>query len=394
MILPIGDTPNPTNFRPWVNWGIILVNTLVYFFITVPLSFLQPDPHDPNLLEFLKYNAKDLPLNLVLYELLNNITAYDIFAFAHGYKPALPQISDLFTCMFLHANFFHLFGNMLYLWIFGDNVEHYMGRLRFLLLYLGTGIVATLTFSIFDLKSTTPLVGASGAISGVCGVYFLLFPRNRVKTFVFLFPFYMGTLFIPVRILLGIYVIIDNLLPFILFSKSNVAYGAHLGGFFAGVFVSWMLQRGWFSRKKALPTPDDKTASQGINLRDAIYQNDRDVLFYLLGISTREEIADLTPEECVLIARYLVEEGYHEVAIKILRQYINDNRFRKNLSKVFVMLGLIRLHQGQESLAFQHLLSALEQNPDPETRAEILQILESMNLDPRLLTHLHARLFQ
>ena len=99
----------------------------------------------------------------------------------------------------------HLFGNMLFLWIYGDNVEYRLGRLAFLLWYLATGVAATLFFAVFALDSTVPLVGASGAISGVLGFYFLWFPRNTVRLFVFLFPFFMNVVAVPARIVLGVY---------------------------------------------------------------------------------------------------------------------------------------------------------------------------------------------
>jgi membrane associated rhomboid family serine protease len=162
-----------------------------------------------------------------------------VFTFVHGYKPGAPEITDLFFCMFLHGGFLHLAGNMLFLWIFGDNAEHRLGRIGYLLTYLAAGVVATLAFAVFAGDSMTPLVGASGAISGVLGLYFLLFKRNRIKVFIFLFPFFMNVILLPARWVLGFYVIIDNLLPIILGAQSNVAYGAHLGGFLAGLIVAF-----------------------------------------------------------------------------------------------------------------------------------------------------------
>ncbi len=238
MFIPIGDTPNPRSYIPWVNYVLIGLNVAVYLLVSLPLSYRAVDPADPNLHEYIRLIAPDLPAWVSLYDVLRQISAYDLFTFVHGYKPGAPEVLDLFFCMFLHGGLLHLAGNMLFLWIFGDNVEHRLGRIGYLLTYLGTGVAATLAFSLFAGNSMTPLVGASGAISGVLGLYFLLFKRNRVKVFIILFPFFMNVILLPARWVLGFYVLIDNLLPFILGAQGNVAYGAHLGGFLAGLLVA------------------------------------------------------------------------------------------------------------------------------------------------------------
>ncbi|HOD09093.1 MAG TPA: rhomboid family intramembrane serine protease, partial [Myxococcota bacterium] len=138
---------------------------------------------------------------------------------------------------FMHGSVWHLLGNMLFLWIYGDNVEHRLGRVGFLLTYLVTGVVATLTFSLFASNSMTPMIGASGAISGILGVYFVLFGANRIKVFVFLFPFLVTRWYVPARVVLSFYLVIDNLLPFVVGVDSGVAYGAHIGGFVGGLLI-------------------------------------------------------------------------------------------------------------------------------------------------------------
>ncbi|RME24630.1 MAG: rhomboid family intramembrane serine protease, partial [Deltaproteobacteria bacterium] len=241
MLVPIGDTPNPRNFTPWVNWSLIAINVGVYLFITLPLSHQGIDLNDPAVIEYIRALGGRFDMTQLM-----RISAYDLFTFAHGYKPGAPELSDLFACMFLHGGLLHLAGNMLFLWIFGDNVEHRLGRLGYLLAYLGTGVVATLAFSLFAMNSMVPLVGASGAISGVLGIYFHQFPRNRIKVFVALFPFFFDVVLLPARWVLGFYVIVDNLLPFIMGHQSGVAYGAHLGGFIGGLGVAWLAESfGW-----------------------------------------------------------------------------------------------------------------------------------------------------
>jgi membrane associated rhomboid family serine protease len=178
--------------------------------------------------------------------ILEHISAYDLFVFQHGFRPAEFSVQTLFTSMFLHGGWLHLAGNMLFLWIFGDNVEARLGRIGYLLSYLGTGAAATLFFTLFVLDSQVPLIGASGAISGVLGCYFIWFPRNQVKTFIFLFPFIMTTVLIPARLVLGFYLVVDNLVPFLLAAGASggVAHGAHIGGFVAGLALARGLGEG------------------------------------------------------------------------------------------------------------------------------------------------------
>ncbi|HJO96426.1 MAG TPA: rhomboid family intramembrane serine protease, partial [Rhodospirillales bacterium] len=137
----------------------------------------------------------------------------------------------LITSMFLHGSWWHLIGNMLYLWVFGDNIEDSMGHRRFVAFYLITGIVAALTHAVMDPESATPMVGASGAISGVMGAYLVLHPRVKVLALIFNR--------IPVR--LPAYVLLVGWIVFQLFnaygSGGSTAWWAHIGGFFAGVVL-------------------------------------------------------------------------------------------------------------------------------------------------------------
>jgi membrane associated rhomboid family serine protease len=130
---------------------------------------------------------------------------------------------------------------MLYLWIYGNNVEHRLGALAYLFWYLATGVAAIVFHALFNLGSPVPLVGASGAISGVLGFYLIWFPRHVVKVFVFLFPFYVGIVHVGATVVLVLFLVVDNLLPFVLAPHgSGVAHGAHIGGFLAGMLVAWL----------------------------------------------------------------------------------------------------------------------------------------------------------
>lgn len=237
MFLPIGDTPNPRDFTPWVTWLIIAINVAVHLLVALPLSVSAPDVSDPVFVALVERLRAALPPGAAVH-----VSAWDVFVEVHGFKPGAPSALDLLTAMFLHSNLAHLGGNMLFLGIYGDNVEHRLGRLGYLATYLGTGAAATLAFSLVAPDPMTPLVGASGAISGLLGAYFVMFPRNLVKIFVFFFVL-VDIWLVPAPFVLGAYLLVDNLLPFLVGGSSGVAYGAHLGGFVSGLGVAWISER-------------------------------------------------------------------------------------------------------------------------------------------------------
>jgi rhomboid family protein len=148
----------------------------------------------------------------------------------------LPFWSTLFTSMFLHGGWAHLGGNMLYLWIFGDNVEKRLGHGRFLAFYLGCGLAAGLAHILFNSGSGVPTVGASGAISGVLGGYLLLFPHNRVRVMTG-----GGIASVPAAFMLGLWILIQFVNGFGQIANTpetgGVAYVAHIGGFLAGMLL-------------------------------------------------------------------------------------------------------------------------------------------------------------
>jgi membrane associated rhomboid family serine protease len=165
---------------------------------------------------------------------------------------AVPWWVTLITSMFLHGGWLHIVGNMLFLWIFGNNVEDSMGRWRYVLFYLLGGIVATYALTLFNLGAAEVLFGASGAIAAVLGGYILLYPRSRVLTLIFLFLF-VTLVEIPAVIMLGIWFILQALpglghisIPGL--TSTGVAYLAHVGGFLFGLaaikpFVRWARRR-------------------------------------------------------------------------------------------------------------------------------------------------------
>lgn len=157
--------------------------------------------------------------------------------------PAKSAVLAVLTSMFLHGGFMHLAGNMLYLWVFGNNIEDTMGKLVYLLFYLAAGIVATLTHVALDPGSTIPLVGASGAIAGVMGAYLVLFPRVQIRSLIVFFLILFRD--IQARWLLGIWFVMQ----FFIGQDSGVAWAAHVGGFVFGVLAGFV----WKARGAGRP---------------------------------------------------------------------------------------------------------------------------------------------
>jgi membrane associated rhomboid family serine protease len=183
-----------------------------------------------------------------LYELQLSRPELQLFALAFGVVPAYFDWSTLVTSMFIHEGWLHLLGNMLYLWIFGDNVEDRLGHAGYLLFYIACGSAAALGQVAVSTGSAIPMIGASGAIAGVMGAYFVLYPHSRVLTVVFLL-FFMDMVEIPAIFFLGIWFIKE------LFSgvgslgarslNGGVAFWAHIIGFASGALVGvfWRIRQ-------------------------------------------------------------------------------------------------------------------------------------------------------
>jgi membrane associated rhomboid family serine protease len=156
------------------------------------------------------------------------------------YRSPRPLLLTAFSAMFMHGSWGHLIGNMVYLWIFGDQIEDRLGRFRFLLFYIGCGLIATLAHYVVDTRSTLPCLGASGAIAGVLGAYLITHPQNRITVIVF-----RSLIHLPAVIVLGGWFLMQLVGQFgsAASSGSLVAYAAHIGGFVAGTLGILMLQR-------------------------------------------------------------------------------------------------------------------------------------------------------
>lgn len=386
MILPLGDAPNPRG-TPFLTYGLILANCAIFLLITVPLGARTPDPNDPALWEYLRVISRALPRAVPAEELLRQTSAYDLFVFQYGFRPAAPSMITLFTAMFLHGGFLHLFGNMLFLWIYGDNVEHRLGRMTFLFWYLATGVAATLFHALFSLDSPLPLIGASGAISGVLGFYFIWFPRNTVRLLFFFFPFFMNVITVPARFVLGFYLLVDNLLPFLVIRGTQgggVAHGAHIGGFLAGLAVAWYMDRREVVgrpkeyRQVHAPAEAGETPAQRItkSLATGDYTGAAQAYFALEPDQTRRI---LTPEGSLALADWLQQNGHPRAALTMYRRHLRDYPHGPGAAEAHVGAGSVQLTSlDQPTPAYQHFLDALDLDPSPDTAARARAAMDTI----------------
>jgi len=398
VVLPIGDAPNPRGV-PVVNYLLIAANVAVYLFVSLPLGAQHPAPNDPALHEYVRVMSHALANRAQLQQILTNVSLYDLFVFRWGFRPAAPSAVDLLTCMFLHAGFLHLFGNMLFLWIYGDNVEHRLGSVRYLCWYLGTGIAATLFHMLGAPGSQIPLVGASGAISGILGFYFVWFPRNRVRLLWLLPPFVMQVFEVPARIVLGIYLVLDNLLPYLIVSgDAGVAHGAHIGGFLAGLAAAWVMDR-----RQVAVRPEDFADAPTVSLREKPQWNTR--IAAAIDEGRMEEAAVeyfevpasasrglLTPERSLALARWLHEHRHFEAALAVARRHMRDFPDGPGLAEAHLLAGQVLLEAQQPTPAYQHFLAVLDIGSDGATAAAARAGIASIErLQKRQIGRPHAR---
>jgi membrane associated rhomboid family serine protease len=215
-MLPIRDD-QPRYSIPFVTWFLIGLNGVIFFF---EWSL------DPQSLNLLIHQFGVVPYHLAVF-----------LAGSHRY-PLAAIVVPLFTSLFLHGSWMHVIGNMWFLYIFGDNVEDYLGHFKYLVFYLLTGVIAMGTHVAMNLHSTAPAVGASGAIAGVLGAYFILYPKARVLTW-----FFILVLWVPAWIILGYWFVLNFLsgtataLAVRGQNMGGVAFWAHVGGFISGALL-------------------------------------------------------------------------------------------------------------------------------------------------------------
>ena len=220
-MLPFRDY-NPSRTFPFITVLIIAANVLVFLYM------LSLQAEGPDVLEAFVHTMAVIPARLT-HVIHGDLT------------PAGPAFLSLFTAMFLHAGPVHLLGNMLYLWIFGNNVEDIMGHGHFLVFYLLCGLIASIIFIAVFPDSTTPMLGASGAIAGVLGAYAVRFPFAQVDSCLFLFIF-VTVIRLPAIVVLAFWFFLQLLnsvgsMSNNSSSQGGVAYWAHIGGFVSGMLL-------------------------------------------------------------------------------------------------------------------------------------------------------------
>ncbi|MBI3015370.1 MAG: rhomboid family intramembrane serine protease [Candidatus Tectomicrobia bacterium] len=209
-MIPLKDD-NPTRTFPAVTLGIIGLNIL-FFLYEIGLSPAQR--------ETFFYQLGAIPFEITHLVPLSP-------------QKAIPLPASLFTAMFVHGGFVHLAGNMLYLWVFGNNIEDALGHGKFIAFYFLVGLIASFSHILSAPDSPVPMVGASGAIAGILGAYVYLFPRARIRTLVIFF-FFISIVRIPAILVLGVWFLVQILNAG---GGGGVAWYAHIGGFLAGLFL-------------------------------------------------------------------------------------------------------------------------------------------------------------
>lgn len=218
-MIPIGDDNSARTRRPFITYLLIVLNVLVF------------------LLELGQGSQAQLQNFFEKWSVIPRE-----YAAQTDLPPGipLPFWFTLFSSMFMHGGWMHLIGNMLYLWVFGDNIEDRWGHAKFLIIYLVCGIIASFAHILFNLQSAIPSLGASGAISGILGAYIVMFPRNRIRVLMG-----RGIAHVPAMVVLGFWIVLQFINQIGQMGTSTetagVAYWAHIGGFIAGVVFAFLL---------------------------------------------------------------------------------------------------------------------------------------------------------
>ena len=220
-MIPLKDD-NPTRHPPYVSWAILGLCVLAFFWqLSLGQAGFQKAVFALGVIPATLLGGARLPPELAL----------------------VPPEVTLFTSMFLHGGWLHLIGNMLYLWIFADNVEDAMGHFRFLAFYLLSGMAAAFAQALPDVHSEVPMIGASGAISGVLGAYLLLYPHARVLVLIPL-GFFSQVVYLPAGWVLGFWFVLQLINSLLApAGQGGVAFGAHIGGFLAGMILLPLFKR-------------------------------------------------------------------------------------------------------------------------------------------------------
>lgn len=228
-MFPIRDD-QPRFSTPFINYFIIALNLAVFMFIELPMQAQGPRAMNMLIEQF----------GLIPHDLTRAIAGVPQY-------PLAANILTILTSMFLHGGWFHVLGNLWFLYIFGDNIEDHLGHFSYLIFYLVCGIAAALTDIALSPTSNVPTIGASGAIAGIMGAYVLLYPRARVQTLVVLIVFFTFW-WLPAWVFLGYWFLIQFVATTVMASSAHhqtggVAFAAHVGGFVAGLIFIKLFPR-------------------------------------------------------------------------------------------------------------------------------------------------------
>lgn len=250
-MIPLRDNI-PSRTTPLVNWIVIGICGLVF------LQQVQEDPNLPGMVERYgmipaRIQSPDSPVEIpVAMEQQRTPRGIEFRTITRkAVPPAVPPVLTMLTCVFLHGSWLHILGNMWFLYIFGDNVEDRFGHLGYALFYLTCGVAASVVHYISDPSSPVPTIGASGAIAGVMGAYFIWYPKAHVQTLVPIFVF-IQILVLPAPLFLGIWFLIQFVNGAMMGAgtASGVAWWAHIGGFAAGVAIALLMGRAHLLRPR------------------------------------------------------------------------------------------------------------------------------------------------
>lgn len=256
-VIPIGDSTR-SRTTPWVTYAVILFNVAI-FIRMLTLSTAMPASQAAQVRDFREQTAS------VCYGFRTLPTELDRFICRWGFQPEefldnakgeseapgasrVEVLISIITSMFLHAGWLHILGNMLFLWVFGDNIEDRLGHARYLLFYLLAGVAAAFLQSAADPGSVVPVVGASGAVAGILGAYLVYYPRATISVVIPFFVLIFIPLPVPAVVMIGVWFLQNLLAGLATISDaatpdSGVAFFAHIGGFLFGVAVAAIFGR-------------------------------------------------------------------------------------------------------------------------------------------------------
>ncbi len=224
-MFPISDDNSDRTITPYTNYAIIAVNILVFVFLQ-QIGSNDQFTYAFSLVPKEIMTGIDLTTPQIIRDTISGQTAQ-----IPQYATPLPVYFNFLSSMFMHGGFSHIFGNMLFLWVFGDNLENRLGHVRYGIFYLVCGIAAAAAQIALGPDSVIPMLGASGAISGVLGGYLLLFPKRQVRAIIFNF-FTTVPAYVALGLWIGYQIVVGYLTPS---GTGGVAYAAHIGGFIAGL---------------------------------------------------------------------------------------------------------------------------------------------------------------